>query len=718
MRIPPHFVCLFTLLFALLPGAAVATPVPLTRVRLQLKWRNQFQFAGYYAAVEQGYYRKAGLKVDIVPGGPGIDVADVVLAGEAQFGVGTSELLLRRAHGDPVVVLAVIFQHSPLVLLARRGRGIQTIHDLAGKRVAIEPGAAELYAYLRREGVPIRNVDFTKHGLGIKQLLTGEVAAQSAYVTDEPYLMLKKGVPYQIYSPRADGIDFYGDNLFTTEKEIRLHPRLVRAFRAASLKGWAYAMRHQNEIIRLILKQYNRKAMPGRLRFEAHQMQELLATNLVEPGHMIPGRWRHIASVYHEVGMLGPHFSLKGFLYNPNPPPPDLTRLYAELAAALAAALLAMLIGLHIHRVNRRLAASERRFRTVFSSAPLAFVISDTRGRITDWNEAARNTFGWSQEEAVGHNLYTLLIPERLRATVRRVLDATGRDSGANHHTNANLTRTGGEIICQWSNAPHYDEHDRLTGVLSLGIDLTDRLRLERELREAKEQAEQALEEHRRFLGMISHELRSPIASISSARELLALHAEKGTAAPPQVVERIGRSVRRLSRFADDLFVEDRVSCGSWQLHPASVSLPPLLRSVAEEAGQANADHPIVLTVAPEVDCARFDPIMLRVLLLNLLENAAKYSPAGREVSLDARLAPEGTLVLEVADRGDGIDPAERESLFGKYIRGRRAGNVPGTGMGLYIVHRIARLHSGTVELAERRGGGTVARLVLPISGC
>ena len=119
---------LLLLLAALLPLPASA----LEQVALQLKWKHQFQFAGYYAAQEKGYYRDAGLEVSVIEAGPETDPVREVLDGRAQFGVSNSALLLARAQGKPVVALAVIFQHSPFILAARRDGGIRSVHDLAG----------------------------------------------------------------------------------------------------------------------------------------------------------------------------------------------------------------------------------------------------------------------------------------------------------------------------------------------------------------------------------------------------------------------------------------------------------------------------------------------------------------------------------------------------------------------------------------------------------
>jgi ABC-type nitrate/sulfonate/bicarbonate transport system substrate-binding protein len=245
------------LLVALLPLPAGA----LEKVALQLKWKHQFQFAGYYAAQEKGYYRDAGLEVDIREAGPDTDPVKEVLDGRAQFGVSNSALLLARAQGRPVIALAVVFQHSPFILAARRESGIRSVHDLAGKRLMVEPHADEVFAYLRKEGVSEKLLKIQPHSFDHQDLIDGKTDVLTAYSTDEPYFFEKKKFAYLEFLPRAAGIDFYGDNLFTSSDQIARQPARVKAFREASLRGWTYAMQHPDEIAQLIIARYgNRKS--------------------------------------------------------------------------------------------------------------------------------------------------------------------------------------------------------------------------------------------------------------------------------------------------------------------------------------------------------------------------------------------------------------------------------------------------------------------------
>ena len=382
-------------------------------VRLQLKWQHQFQFAGYYAAQAMGYYRNAGLKVDILPAGPGEDPVRQVIEGKAEFGVGSTELLLLREQGIPIVVLAVIFQHPPLALMTLKDDGIQTIHDLAGRKVMIEPGSAELHAYLRREGISADKFTLVPHTFDVQALLSGAVDAISVYVTDEPFALKEAGREYLLYSPRAVGIDFYGDNLFTTGDLLRRRPELVRKFREASLKGWDYAMQHQEEVARLIFDHYSQRHSLEHLRFEARQMESLLQPALIEVGHMNPGRWRNIAEVYAEMGMLRRGFDLQGFLYDPQPR--DLTWLYSVVAGVAFLLLIAVMVAVRFaylsgalrksndqrDKVAAALREKEERYRIFFMDSPDAYlIVSD--GVFVDCNRAAEAMLGAGRAEIIG----------------------------------------------------------------------------------------------------------------------------------------------------------------------------------------------------------------------------------------------------------------------------------------------------------------------------
>ena len=326
----------------------------LEKVTLQLKWTHAYRFAGYYAAKEQGYYEAAGLDVDIKALQLGKDVVLEVVSGNANFGVGTSGLLVSRQEGVPVVVLAAIFQHSPYVLIAKRFKENQSIQDLNEKPMILRRLSDELLVYLKRENINLGAVQVSTPGMDtVEQLLSGKAVAISGYISNEPYRLLQEKFPIEIYSPRSIGIDMYGDNLFTTSDEIKNHPERVERFRAASLQGWEYLLKHPEEAVKIVHK-YAPNEADKKIEFERSKLEPLIAAELVPIGYMNQARWEHTANIYKEAGTLEKGFTLDGFIYDPNPKK-DLTVLYTAFVSVLITLFLVVTVVYYIWRLNHRL---------------------------------------------------------------------------------------------------------------------------------------------------------------------------------------------------------------------------------------------------------------------------------------------------------------------------------------------------------------------------
>ena len=303
------------LLLALIVSLAAKPCCALDKVSLQLKWLHQFQFAGYYEALEQGFYRDAGLDVEIREGGPSIDVAEAMAQGKADFGVCTTNVLVPRANTPAFVVLGVIYQHSPAVILVPSRAHIGGLSELAGHPLMDAPGSDDIAAMLKHEGVDYASLPRVQHDGDPHELVAGRAAAMVAYSTNEPFVLGKLGVPYQTFSPRAYGFDFYGDNLCTTARQAHEHPERTRAFLAASLKGWAYALAHKDEAVELILNRYSKQKSQEALLFEAVQTEALIQRDLVQLGDQTAERWQQIANVYRDLGMLPDARVPEGLIY-------------------------------------------------------------------------------------------------------------------------------------------------------------------------------------------------------------------------------------------------------------------------------------------------------------------------------------------------------------------------------------------------------------------
>jgi class 3 adenylate cyclase/ABC-type nitrate/sulfonate/bicarbonate transport system substrate-binding protein len=288
----------------------------LDQVSLQLKWKHQFQFAGYYAALEQGYYRNAGLDVTIREGGPDVVAAEAVASGRADFGICSASVLGEWAKGRRLVVLAVIFQQSPAIILVPRRADISSVSDLRGRTLMDAPGSDEIAAMLKHEGVDYAALPRTDHRGDPRDLLAGRADAMVAYSTNEPFVLEQLGAAYRTFSPAAYGVDFYGDNLCASAAEVKAHPERVAAFRAASLKGWAYALAHKEATVDLILKAYSAKKSRDALLFEAARTDLLVRRGPGHIGHQDAAHWRKIAATYHKLGMLADDTLPAGLMWN------------------------------------------------------------------------------------------------------------------------------------------------------------------------------------------------------------------------------------------------------------------------------------------------------------------------------------------------------------------------------------------------------------------
>lgn len=329
--------------------AILLTPArALDEVSLQLKWKHQFQFAGYYMALEKGFYRDAGLDVEIREGGPGIDASADVASGTADFGVCTTGILLRKPGEARLTVLGVIFQHSATVILAPSRSRIGSISDLRGRSLMDTPGSDDLAAMLKHENVDYQALRRVQHDGDPRALIAGRADAMVAYSTNEPFVFEQLNVPYRSFSPRQFGYDFYGDNLCTSYSMTRSHPERVSAFLAASIRGWQYALGNKEETVDLISKRYARSKSREALMFEANATEGLVQPNLVALGSQTADRWQRIAKVYNDLGML-PEAKVPGHLIYRN----DNDRRWFWTTLALAAAGLSLALAI-IYPVYRR----------------------------------------------------------------------------------------------------------------------------------------------------------------------------------------------------------------------------------------------------------------------------------------------------------------------------------------------------------------------------
>ncbi|ONG57029.1 hypothetical protein BKE38_04830 [Pseudoroseomonas deserti] len=319
-----------------------------------MRWTHQFQGAGFYAAIARGYYREAGLEVTLLQGSAERNPVSAVLDGRAQFGIGNAALLQDFAAGRPVTVVAPLMQHSPFVLLARRGADLRSPRDLAGRGLALEAHAAECLVFLHRAGLKPQAMTLLPYPDSPLRLGQGGLDAMTAYSTDAPFDLIQARHPYQLWNPRESGIDFYGDTLFVHADFARARPDLVRAMRDATLRGWAWALDNPEAAIDLILADYAPGASRRKLEFEAGETRRLMLPEIVALGYSNPARWRGIAEAMAGAGLVPEELSLDGLVFEAEAPRPG-PWIYAAIAGLSLLLLAALLLARRFWGLSRAL---------------------------------------------------------------------------------------------------------------------------------------------------------------------------------------------------------------------------------------------------------------------------------------------------------------------------------------------------------------------------
>jgi len=696
----------------------------LRNVTLQLKWRHQFQFAGYYAAIEKGYYKEAGINVNLIEAVEGRNPSDAVYEGKAEFGVCTSDILLMRSRQKNGVVLATVFQHSPQVLLASKQSGIEHVQDLIGKRIAMEPNAADIIAFMNDEGVSLNRCIIDQHKFNADKLINGKIDAISAYSTDEPFTLKESNFDYTIISPSMGGIDFYGDVLFTTEALIKRDPVLADNFRKASLKGWHYAMDHPQEIIELIYSRYSQRHSVAHLQFEAERMKHFIMADVVEPGYTNPGRWESIAETYKKLKMLDPSFTTEGLLYS------DYVKQGMKIPWKWISVflLIIVIIGSAAYffytssvnlkneirnrlKTEKDLHDSDLQYRAILAASPDNITITDLEGRILMVSPAGVKMFGGEvQEEFIGLTLSDFIAPvdlERAHSNIMLMFQGIMQGPGEYQGLRANGTifdiEVNGEFIRNAGGQP--------LQMIFVVRDISDRKLAESELKIKNEQLIQANAEKDKFFSIIAHDLRSPFNGFLGLTQLMADDLPQMSLAETQTITiDLRNSASNLFRLLENLLDWSRMEQGLIPFNPDVVQLLPFVNeSLSMTMESAKIKGIEISCDIPEGMEVVADRNMLQTVIRNLVSNAVKFTRKAGNIRLSAIASGEKNVEISISDTGIGMSQEMVNGLFllDSQTNRQGTGGEPSTGLGLIICKDFIEKHGGKLYVRSEEGKGS-----------
>ncbi|MBX0293071.1 PAS domain-containing sensor histidine kinase [Hymenobacter sp. HSC-4F20] len=408
-----------------------------------------------------------------------------------------------------------------------------------------------------------------------------------------------------------------------------------------------------------------------------------------------------------------------------------------------------------LQQAERELAHSVRRFEAVFASATIGIIVCDRPGTIVSANQFAQQLFGYAPEALLGQRI-ELLVPEaaggphheRLRAS----FNAHPQVRSMGHNRDLLAQRQDGSVFPVEVSLSYFYLDEELY-VVSYILDITFKKEAERELIAQRQRverlnaeleqkvadrthallstleqleqrsqeltqalrAEQELGELKsRFVSMASHEFRTPLTAVLTSTALI----EKYPGTDQQDkrlrhLQRIRASVNHLNDILEEFLSVGRIEEGRIEARPVALDLPALVReTVADVQGLRKTGQ----TIALELACpgpVHLDPSLVRKILVNLLSNALKYSGENTQVALQAQ-CQQGQVSIRVQDQGVGISPEDQQQLFERFFRARNVTNIPGTGLGLYIIGRYLELMGGTIALQSQPGVGTTVTVTLP----
>lgn len=292
-------------LLAFLAASVLRAAEPV-KVRLMTDWYPQPEHGGFYQALLKGWYREAGLDVEIVPGGPNAFAIQRVATGAGDFGMGsTDDVLLANDRGIPVVALGATMQHDPQGILVHEGSPVRDFPDLEGRTLALTPGTAWFPYLVKKYG--LKKVREVTHPYSVGPFVRDTNFLQQCFITSEPFFAAQAGVKTRVLLIHDSGYDPYRV-FFTRAELLKGKPELVKAFTLASLRGWRSYLEDPSAVHAEIRKR-NPELTPERMEFSHKALKDgrFVVGDPAKgeaPGRMVAARWNFQYETLKELGVL------------------------------------------------------------------------------------------------------------------------------------------------------------------------------------------------------------------------------------------------------------------------------------------------------------------------------------------------------------------------------------------------------------------------------
>ena len=345
----------------------------------------------------------------------------------------------------------------------------------------------------------------------------------------------------------------------------------------------------------------------------------------------------------------------------------------------------------------------------IVNSSSDAIIGKSISGLITSWNHGAEELFGYTAQEAIGQPITMLIPPERLQEE-SEIVERLKRGERMDDFETVRVRKDGSRVEVSLSISPVKDATGEVVGAAKIARDITERKRAEEALREADRQKD-------RFIAVLAHELRGPLAPLSNTLEILKRAADNELVRQSSAT--MGRHLGQMTRLIDDLLDMGRISQGKLELRRKTVELASVIHQAVEACRAAieSAGQDLVVTLPRRPTYLNADSMRLAQVFGNLLSNASKYSDRGSRIDLTAEQRG-GEVVVSVKDNGIGIPRGMLQKIFDMFTQVDQSleRTRGGLGIGLTLVRQLVELHGGSIQaLSEGPGRGSEFVVRLPV---
>jgi PAS domain S-box-containing protein len=356
--------------------------------------------------------------------------------------------------------------------------------------------------------------------------------------------------------------------------------------------------------------------------------------------------------------------------------------------------------------VNWRLAA-------IVESSDDAIVSKTLDGTVITWNRGAENIFGYSAEEIIGQPI-TTIIPTEHHCEEEMILQSIRSGKKVDHFETIRIAKDGRRIPVSITVSPIRDEHGCIVGASKIARDISEQLANREKLKELNKQLKRYNKYKDEFIGMATHELKTPIMVIKSNLELLNLMLQEEKFKP--LINKTLENVEKLSGLVSDLLDVSKLEAGKLQLNYSTFNINKVLRESIQNIRLTSASHRIELNEQAENIAVHADEQRIEQVFVNLLTNAIKYSPDANRVEIEVWTESD-KVCISVRDFGIGIQKNQLEKVFSRFYRVRGlAPSFSGLGIGLFISKKIVERHGGTIWVDSDIGKGSTFYLNIPVN--